>query len=95
MDDLRRIEFAELVLHGVIKLAWDDGFVGLVDLRPFIAIGRVYTPLSDPEAFKAFFVDAHGFSLGWGDRDDPFVAFGADRLHALAHQQKELVANAV
>jgi len=92
---MRRIVSAELVLHGVIKLAWDDGFQGLVDFRPFIAIGRAYAPLAEPATFAAFHIAEHGFSLGWGYPDDPFVDFGADRLLELAHHQQELLAKAV
>ena len=90
-DDMRVIRSADLVLHGVIKIAWDDGYEGLVDFRPYMAIGKVFTPLRDPEFFRHFFIEELGFSLGWGDPDDPNIDFGADRLWEIAHEQADLL----
>ena len=91
MNDMRVIRSAEFVLHGVLKLTFDDGYEGLVDFRPFMAIGKVFTPLREPDVFRRYFVEVSGFSLGWGNPDDPDIDFGADRLWEIAHEQADLL----
>ena len=46
MKKLPRIVVAESVIHGVLKVVWNDGYEGVVDLRPTIARGRIFMPLS-------------------------------------------------
>jgi hypothetical protein len=94
MNDLLRIKSAEPVIHGVLKLSWNDGYVGLVDFRRFLQLGKVYTPLRDPAFFDAVTVEAYGHSIGWTARDGTEIDFGADRLWEMAHEQAELLAKA-
>jgi Protein of unknown function (DUF2442) len=94
MIELRRIRSADYVMHGVVKLVFDDGFEGLVDFRGFMALGHAYAPMNDRAYFKTFSVGDGNFSLGWGPADDPDIDFGADRLHELAHTQADLLAKA-
>lgn len=42
MSKLPRIVLAEPVIHGVLKVTFDDGYEGVIDLRPLIAKGRVF-----------------------------------------------------
>ena len=43
MKKLPRIVDARPVIHGVLKVAFDDGYEGVVDLRPLIAKGKVFS----------------------------------------------------
>jgi len=48
MKTLPHIVLAEPVIHGVLKLAFDDGFEGVVDLRPLLAKGKIFAWLQTP-----------------------------------------------
>ncbi|WP_245422228.1 DUF4160 domain-containing protein [Rhodoplanes serenus] len=85
---------AEPVLHGVLKLTWDDGYEGIVDLRGIMAHGDIFTPLRDPASFKTVHVSPFGHSIYWGEEGDETVDFGCDRLRDLAEQQAALLARA-
>jgi hypothetical protein len=91
-DDLR-ITSAEAVLPGVLKLAWNDGYEGIVDLRGKIAEGEAFEPLRDAEEFKKVRVADYGHYVFWGDEDDG-VDFGCDRLREIAEEQAALLARA-
>jgi len=93
MSDIRRIISAEAVLPGVLKLAWNDGYEGIVDLRGTIADGEIFEPIRDPENFKKVRVDEYGHHVYWGDKDDG-VDFGCERLREIAEEQAELLARA-
>jgi hypothetical protein len=94
MSELPRILSAEPVVHGVLKLAWTDGYEGVVDLRGIIARGRVFEPLANPEYFKRVRVSEYGHSIYWGEPDNEDVDFGADRLRQIAEHQAALLAHA-
>ena len=94
MSEIPRILSAEPIVHGVLKLIWNDGYEGIVDLRGIIARGKVFTPLSNPEYFKRVRVSDYGHSIYWGEPDDEDVDFGADRLRQISEQQAELLAHA-
>jgi hypothetical protein len=91
MSDILRIAAAEAVLPGVLKVVWNDGYQGIVDLRRTIADGELFAPLRDPERFGKVRVDAHGHHIFWGDEDDG-IDFGCDRLREIAEEQAELLA---
>jgi hypothetical protein len=52
MTEISRIIAAEPVIHGMLKVQWDDGYAAIVDLRPVIARGKVFTYLQKPENFE-------------------------------------------
>ena len=52
MTALLRITAAEAVLPGVLKIAWNDGCEGIVDLRATIAQGEIFEPVRNPENFR-------------------------------------------
>jgi Protein of unknown function (DUF2442) len=89
-EDLR-ITRAEAVLPGVLKLAWNDGYEGIVDLRGKIADGEAFEPLRNAEKFKGVRVADYGHYVFWGD-DDSGVDFGCDRLREIAEEQAALLA---
>ena len=48
MKRLPRINEAEVVIHGVLKIVWTDGYEGVVDLRPVMERGKIFTYLQNP-----------------------------------------------
>jgi Protein of unknown function (DUF2442) len=93
MNDILRITAAEAVLPGVLKLSWNDGYEGIVDLRGKISDGEIFEPIRNPETFKNVRVAAYGHLIYWGDEDDG-VDFGCDRLREIAEEQAALLARA-
>ena len=94
MTDILRITTAEPVVHGVLKLAWNDGYEGIVDLRGIIADGEIFEHIRNPENFKKVHVAPHGHSIYWGKEDNEEVDFGCDRLREIAEEQAAILARA-
>src|SRR3989442_1299492 len=90
MKKLPRIVSAEPVIHGVLKIVWNDGYEGVVDLRPTIDRGRIFTYLQKPKNFKKVKVDEYGHSIGWINERGEEIDFGADSLRAKAENQAKL-----
>jgi hypothetical protein len=93
MSDVLRIMSAEAVLPGVLKLAWNDGYEGIVDLRGIIADGEIFEQIRNPENFMKVQVADYGHHIYWGDEDDG-IDFGCDRLREIAEEQAALLARA-
>jgi hypothetical protein len=94
MTDILRITLAEPVVQGVLKLIWNDGYEGIVDLRGIIAAGEIFQHIRDPDNFKKVRVGAYGHYIYWGEENDEEVDFGCDRLRELAEEQAALLAHA-
>jgi hypothetical protein len=94
MSDILRIAAAEAVLPGVLKLTWNDGYEGIVDLRGIIADGEIFEHVRDPENFRKVQVERHGHSIYWGEEENEEVDFGCDRLREIAQEQAALIAHA-
>ena len=92
MSDILRIIAAEAVLPGVLKIVWDDGYEGIVDLRGKIAEGSIFQHIRDPENFKKVRVEGYGHSVYWGEEGNEEVDFGCDRLREIAEEQAALLA---
>ena len=90
MKKLPRITSAEAVIHGVLKIVWNDGYEGVVDLRPVIDRGRIFTYLQLPEDFRKFTVEEFGHSIGWIDEAGEEIDFGSDNLRRKAENQARL-----
>ena len=89
---LPRIASVAPVIFGVVKLVFDDGFEGVVDLRPVIAQGEVFEYLRrDRSNFDKVAVSDHGHSIFWLDDTGYEIDFGADRLREKAEKQAELL----
>jgi hypothetical protein len=91
MNEILHITQATPVVHGVLKLTWDDGYEGVVDLRPIITEGEIFEPLRDPERFRTVQVSQFGHSVYWLDDEGDDVDFGCDRLRELAERQAALL----
>ena len=94
MSKMLRIVSAEAVVPGVLKVVWNDGYQGIVDLRGIIEDGQIFAPLRDASKFRQVQVNAHGHSIYWGELDNEDVDFGCDRLRELAEEQAELIRRA-
>ncbi|KQP61717.1 hypothetical protein ASG40_03950 [Methylobacterium sp. Leaf399] len=90
MKKLPRVATAEPVIHGVLKLIFLDGYEGVIDLRPLIARGKVFTWLQDPENFSGVRVDEYGHSISWTDESGYTLDFGADSLRRDCERQAEI-----
>jgi hypothetical protein len=93
MADILRITAADLVVHGVLKLAWNDGDKGIVDLRNLIADGDIFEHTRSLENFKKVRVASHGQSIYWGEEGQEKVNFESDRLRKIANEQREGIRN--
>jgi uncharacterized protein DUF2442 len=87
---LPRIVSAEPVIHGVLKLVWNDGYEGVVDLRPTIARGKIFTYLQKPKNFQKVRVSDYGHSIEWINEQGQEIDFGADSLRMKAENQARL-----
>src|SRR5690348_9029947 len=70
MSEIPRIVSAEPVIQGVLKIEWDDGYAGIVDLRPVIDRGGVLACLQDPNRFREMQVGEYGHSVFWRNRGE-------------------------
>jgi hypothetical protein len=90
VSDIARIVSAEPVIQGVLKIEWDDGYTGVVDLRPVIERGGIFAYLRDPQHFRQVRVGEYGHALVWITERDGEIDFGTDSLRRRAEQQAEL-----
>lgn len=90
MKKLPRINSAEPVIDGVLKLSFSDGYVGVIDLRPFIAEGEIFEWMRRPGNFSKVEVDEYGHSISWTDDSGYEVDFGADSLRRDCERQAEM-----
>jgi Protein of unknown function (DUF2442) len=90
MKKLPCIVDVEPVIHGVLKVAFDDGYLGVVDIRPLIAKGKVFSWLSAPSHFAAVRIDEFGHSVSWLDDQGYAIDLGADSIRRDAERQAEV-----
>src|SRR6266850_4417948 len=90
MKKLPRIVSAEPVIHGVLKLVFTDGYEGVVDVRPLIAKGRVFTWLQKPKNFQKVKLEEYGHHVYWTNDKGQEIDLGADSLRRDAEKQAEL-----
>jgi hypothetical protein len=90
MKKLPRIVSAEPVIHGVLKLEFSDKYEGVVDLRPIIARGRIFSWLQKAKNFQKVQLDKFGHHVFWIDDKGQEIDFGADSLRRDAEKQAEL-----
>ena len=60
-----RIASVEALRYPTIRVTFDDGLAGILDLSDLIAKGPVFTPLKDEAYFKTVAVEQHGRTFGW------------------------------
>ncbi len=73
----------EAVRHPVLRIIFEDGVVGEIDLSEEIAKGRMLKPLGDPEYFKTVALHNDGRAYGWNlDEVGHEIDFCADSARA-------------
>jgi hypothetical protein len=90
VSEIARIVSAEPVIHGVLKIVWNDGYEGVVDLRPVIARGKIFTYLASPDHFRDVRVGEYGHSIYWVNDEGNEIDFGTDSLRETAEKQAEM-----
>ena len=85
-----RIVSAEPVIHGVLKVVWTDGYEGVVDLRPVIAQGGIFSYLKKPKAFAKVQLEEYGHWIFWVNEKGEDIDFGADGLRETAEKQAQM-----
>ena len=85
-----RLESAEVVIPGVLKLRFRDGYEGVVDLRPLIDRKNIFAYLDRPENFARFTVSEYGHSIGWVSDRGEEIDLSADNLRQKAESQAQL-----
>jgi hypothetical protein len=78
------------VIHGVLKIVWNDGYEGVVDLRPLLARGKIFTFLQTPANFEKVQLGEYGHSIHWLDDSGYQIDLSADSLRRDAEKQAEL-----
>ena len=94
MSEFLRIAVAEAMFHGVLKVTWNDGYQGVVDLRGLIAEGDIFEHIRDPANFARVRVESYGQLIYWGSEGAEEVDFGCDRLREIAEQQASVLVRA-
>ena len=90
MKKLPSIVDAESVIHGVLKVRFDDGYEDVVDLSPLIATGKVFAWMNAPKHFAAVRVNEFGHSASWLDERGYAIDLGADSIRRDAERQTEI-----
>jgi hypothetical protein len=90
MKKLPRIVSADPVIHGVLKLVFTDGYEGVVDIRPIIARGGIFTWLQKPKNFQTVRLEEYGHHVYWTNNKGQEIDLGADSLRRDAEKQAEL-----
>ncbi len=92
MTEIIAIHSAELVIFGVVKIVWKDGFAGIVDLRPILAQGEMFNFLRvNPVRFDDLKLEEYGHNIFWLDDDNDEIESGSDSLRQRAERQASLL----
>ena len=92
MTDIVAMHSAEPVIFGVVKIVWEDGFAGVVDLRPLLAKGEMFEFLrASPARFDGLKLEEHGYKIFWVDDQGDEIDFGSDSLRQRAERQAGLL----
>ena len=90
MKLLPRMTSVVPVIQGVLKITWNDGYEGVVDLRPLIAQGALFSFVRNPDNFNKVALEEYGHTIFWIDDVGHTVDLGADSLRRDAEAQAEL-----
>ncbi len=62
---MHKFASAEALHYPVLRITFDDGLSGTLDLANEIATGPIFAPLKDPDFFRTVAVGEHGHTFGW------------------------------
>jgi hypothetical protein len=92
MSEIVRIASVEPVLYGVVKIGWKDGYEAMVDLRPVIAEGDMFSFLRDTaERFRDVQIAEAGHAIFWLDDTGDEIGFSSNALRERAERQAEIL----
>ena len=92
MAEITRLDSADPVIFGVLKLRWKDGYEGVVDLRPILAEGEMFAFLrADPNRFRDCAIDKWGNHVYWLDDAGEEIEFGTVSLRKRAERQAAIL----
>jgi hypothetical protein len=92
MTEIIAMTSVEPVIFGVLKVVWQDGFAGVVDLRPLIDKGEMFEFLrSNPARFGEIKLESHGHKIFWLDDERDEIDLGSDSLRQRAVRQAGLL----
>jgi len=60
-----RIAAVEALEYPTLRVTFDDGLDGILDLSDLIADGPAFAPLKNEAYFRTVAVGAHGWTFGW------------------------------
>jgi len=82
MKDYRIESATALADNHSIKVRWNDGLEGVIDMSPYIEKGGVFTALRDPERFRDVRLYEYGHTLYWLGEDGSEIDLCPDVLRA-------------
>jgi Protein of unknown function (DUF2442) len=92
MTEIVRMQSVEPIVSGVLKITWQDGFIGVVDVRSVLARGDMFAFLrNDPNRFNAVSLEEYGYKIFWLDDDGDEIDFGSQSLRDRAERQAEIL----
>ncbi len=92
MSEIVRMKSVEPILYGVLKIAWLDGYEGLVDLRPVLAERQMFEFLRNSrERFNEVKLEEYGHTVYWVDDEGDEIDLGSDSLRRRAERQAEIL----
>ncbi len=92
MNDIIRMKSVQVVLYGVVKIAWVDGYEAVVDLRPVISDGEILECLRrSRDRFDGVKLSEFGSSIYWVDDEGDEIDFGSDSLRRRAERQAAIL----
>jgi hypothetical protein len=82
--DFSYVSAAERLDGYRLRLTFEDGSVGVVDLAYLVGLGPVFEPLQDPEYFARVSVDRELGTVVWPNGAD----VAPETLYAAAHRHR-------
>src|SRR5437868_4605947 len=78
------------VIQGVLKIVWNDGYEGVLDLRPLLAKRKIFAHLQIWSNFEKVNLGEYGHSIFWIDDKGHEIDLSADSLRHDTERQAEL-----
>jgi hypothetical protein len=92
MSEIIRMKSVTPVLYGVVKIVWLDDYEAIVDLRPVISEGEIFSFLRcSPSRFDTVKLSDFGHTIYWLDDENDEIDFGSDSLRRRAERQAEIL----
>ncbi len=87
MDSMPHVVEGRYVKEYMIAVKFNDGMVKIMDFRPYIGRGEIFSELKNKEYFKRFFIDLN--TVSWPNGVD----VAPERLYELGKPAESLDSN--